>query len=129
MVLPEQKTGAMYKNKWVKRWEKSVASEKTAPFRPDGSKLKAKNIMPMLREIRWAYLTSAYSRSKKKIYVFDSSGVLGKGWTVYGSRKYYANAKGEITRGFKTIDGKRTFSMITAPCIPDGCTIMVSTII
>lgn len=66
---------------------------------------------------------------KKKIYVFDSSGVLGKGWTVYGSRKYYANAKGEITRGFKTIDGKTYFSMITAPCIPDGCTIMVSTII
>ena len=65
--------------------------------------------MPMLREIRWAYLTSAYSRSKKKIYVFDSSGVLGKGWTVYGSRKYYANAKGEITRGFKTIDGKTYF--------------------
>ncbi|MCF7629436.1 L,D-transpeptidase family protein [[Ruminococcus] lactaris] len=46
---------------------------------------------------------------KKKIYVFDSSGVLGKGWTVYGSRKYYANAKGEITRGFKTIDGKTYF--------------------
>ena len=38
---------------------------------------------------------------------------------------YYANAKGEITRGFKTIDGKTYFSMITAPCIPDGCTIMV----
>ena len=45
---------------------KSVASEKTVPFRPDGSKLKAKNIMPMLREIIWAYLTSAYSRSKRK---------------------------------------------------------------
>ncbi len=29
----------------------------------------------------------------------------------------------------KRLTEKRTFSMITAPCIPDGCTIMVSTII
>lgn len=124
-----KKTGAMYKNKWVKKDGKKCRVGKDGTLQTGWFKAKGKKYYADASGNKMGVPYIGVQQIKKKIYVFDSSGVLGKGWTVYGSRKYYANAKGEITRGFKTIDGKTYFSMITAPCIPDGCTIMVSTII
>ena len=104
-----KKTGAMYKNKWVKKDGKKCRVGKDGTLQTGWFKAKGKKYYADASGNKMGVPYIGVQQIKKKIYVFDSSGVLGKGWTVYGSRKYYANVKGEITRGFKTIDGKTYF--------------------
>ena len=47
---------------------------------------------------------------KNKRYIFDSAGVLQKGWVKYNSRWYYASPRsGRLRSGWQTVEGKRYY--------------------
>lgn len=102
----DRRTGVKAVNKWVTKNGKKCfmgkdGSLQTGWFRANGRKYYASTHGT---DIGVPY--TGVLQMGSKIYVFDSKGRLGNGWTIYSGRTYYTNSKGEITRGFKKIGGK-----------------------
>lgn len=104
----DKKTGVRKQDKWVVKNNKRCRLGKNGALLTKWYKVGGKKYYGTTSGVDIGARFTGVHQLGKKIYVFSSSGSLGKGWTIYNGKKYYTNLKGEIVRGFKKI-GKKTY--------------------